>query len=333
VTILEGANMADLKLTYLGLQLRNPVIMASSGLTASAEGVKRSIDAGVGAIVLKSLFEEQLRAELGQVGGVWDHPEAAAFLDGMGMNEGSAEYLALIEATKKSGDVPVFASVNCAGAASWTDFAKRIESAGADAIELNLGMLPVDPSEPGTGIEDRMTSIVSTVTSAVRIPVAVKLGSAYTNVGNVALRLAGAGAKGVVLFNRFYRMDIDLESMSLAAGPTRGTPEAYHESLRWIALLEGRIGGAELCASGGVFDGLSVLRLVAAGASAVQICSAAYAKGYGALTKIIDEAGAWMDAHKLASLSELRGRLARRNSEKPELYGRLHYIKALTGQG
>jgi dihydroorotate dehydrogenase (fumarate) len=325
--------MADLSVSYLGLRLRNPVIMASSGLTSSVEGVKRSIDAGVGAVVLKSLFEEQLRAELDQVGSVWDHPEAAAFLDGMGMNEGSAEYLALITEAKKAGDVPVFASVNCSGTSAWTDFARRLESAGADAIELNLGILPGDPSEHGSSIEDRMESIVSTVSSAVRIPVAVKLGSAYTNVGNVALRLAGAGAKAAVLFNRFYRMDIDLETMKLAAGPTRGTPEAYHESLRWIALLEGRIGGAELCASGGVYDGLSVLRLVAAGASAVQVCSAAYAKGYGALTKIIDEVGGWMDGHKQTSLAELRGCLARRNSDKPELYGRLHYIKALTGQG
>jgi dihydroorotate dehydrogenase (fumarate) len=325
--------MADLNVTYLGLRLRNPVIMASSGLTASVEGVKRSMDAGVGAVVLKSLFEEQLRAELDQVGSVWDHPEAAAFLDGMGMNEGSAEYLSLISSSKKAGNIPVFASVNCAGSSAWTDFAKRIESAGADAIELNLGILPGDPSEHGSSIEDRMVEIVSAVSSAIRIPVAVKLGSAYTNVGNIAFRLAGAGAKAVVLFNRFYRMDIDLENMRLAAGPTRGTPEAYHESLRWIALLEGRIGGAELCASGGVYDGPSVLRLVAAGASAVQVCSAAYAKGYGALTKIIDEVGGWMDGHKLASLAELRGRLARRSSDKPELYGRLHYIKALTGQG
>jgi dihydroorotate dehydrogenase (fumarate) len=325
--------MADLSVTYLGLRLRNPVIMASSGLTASADGVRRSIDAGVGAVVLKSLFEEQLRAELDQVGSVWAHPEAAAFLDGMGMNEGSAEYLALITEAKKLGNVPVFASVNCAGASAWPDFAKRLESAGADAIELNLGLLPVDPSEHGSVIEDRMAGIVATVSSAVRIPVAVKLGSAYTNVGNVALRLAGAGAKAVVLFNRFYRMDIDLDAMKLTAGPTRGTPEAYHESLRWIALLEGRIGGAELCASGGIYDGLSVLRLIAAGASAVQICSAAYAKGYGELTRIVDEVSAWVAGQKLASLSELRGGLARRNSEKPELYGRLHYIKALTGQG
>jgi dihydroorotate dehydrogenase (fumarate) len=329
---LEGAYMADLSVTYLGLRLRNPVIMASSGLTASVDGVKRSIDAGVGAVVLKSLFEEQLRAELGQVNGVWDHPEAAAFLAGMGMNEGSAEYLALITASKKAGNVPVFASINCSGATAWTDFAKQLESAGADAIELNLGLLPVDPAAHGSVIEDTLAGIVSSVSSAVRIPVAVKLGSAYTNIGNVAHRLASAGAKGVVLFNRFYRMDIDLDTMKLVPGPTRGTPEAYHESLRWIALLEGRIGGADLCASGGVYDGSSVLKLMTAGASAVQVCSAAYAKGYGALTKIIDELGSWMDSHKQGSLADLKGRLARRSSDKPELYGRLHYIKALTGQ-
>lgn len=325
--------MADLNTTYLGLRLRNPVIMASSGLTASAEGVKRSIDAGVGAVVLKSLFEEQLRAELNRVGSMWEHPEAAAFLEGMGMNEGSAEYLSLITSAKKAGDVPVFASVNCAGSSVWTDFAKRIESAGADALELNMGVMPVDPSVHGSVMEDTLEHIVATVTAAVHIPVAVKIGAAYSNVGNMALRLAGAGAKAVVLFNRFYRMDIDLEAMRLVAGPTRGTPEAYHESLRWIALLEGRVGGAELCASGGVYDGLSVLRLIAAGASAVQVCSAAYAKGYSALTKIIDELSGWMDGHKVNSLAGLRGCLARRTSGNPEQYGRLHYIKALTGQG
>ncbi len=145
------------------------------------------------------------------------------------------------------------------------------------------------------------------------------------------MRLAKAGSRGLTLFNRFYRMDVDLDAMNLSAGPMRGSPEAYHESLRWISVLEGRI-GAELCASGGVYDGATALRLVAVGASAVQVCSAMYAKGYGAITSIVGDMDAWMDARGIAKLSDLRGRLARRNSETPERYGRLHYVKALTGQ-
>ncbi len=325
--------MADLTVSYLGLALKNPVIAASSGLTSTIEGVRKAFDAGAGAVVLKSLFEEQLRAELKPADGAgFAHPEAEAFLAGMGMNEGSAEYLELVAAAKKDGRAPVIASINCAGGTFWADFAKRIAAAGADALELNMGYLPVDPSEGAAAIEDKLVEIVASVAKAVRLPLAVKLGTGYTSVGHLAHRLAKAGAKAAVLFNRFYRIDVDLDSMSLSAGPTRGSPEAYHESLRWIALLEGRT-GLELCASGGVYDGATALKLVAAGASAVQVCSAMYAKGYGALATILGEMESWMGSRNVASLSELKGRLARRNSDNPELYGRLHYVKALTGQG
>jgi dihydroorotate dehydrogenase (fumarate) len=323
--------MADLTVNYLGLKLSNPVMLASSGLSSTAEGVKRAIDAGAGAVVLKSLFEEQLKAELGSVGGLWDHPEAAAFLEGMGMNEGSAEYLNLVTAARKFDSTPILASVNCAGGSVWADFAKRVESAGANALELNMGVVPVDPLESAVAIEERMVQTVQSVCSSVAIPVAVKIGSSHTNIGNVTQRLAAAGARAVVLFNRYYRMDIDLDKLSLAAGPMRSSPEAYHESLRWIALLEGRV-GAELCASGGIYDGLTALRLMVAGASAVQACSVVYAKGYKAITSIVNEMATWLDGHDIKSLAELKGRLARRNSDHPELYGRLHYIKALTGQ-
>lgn len=325
--------MADLSVSYLGLKLKNPVIMASSGLTSTPEGVKRALDAGAGAVVLKSLFEEQLRAELKPADAAsFAHPEAEAFLAGMGMNEGSKEYLNLVNAAKKHGGAPIIASVNCAGGSFWADFAKRIASAGADALELNMGYLPVDPSESAAAVEDRLVGVVASVVKAVQLPIAVKLGSHYTNVGHLAHRLAKAGAKSAVLFNRFYRMDVDLDSMSLSAGPTRGSPEAYHESLRWIALLDGRT-GLELCASGGVYDGATALKLVAAGASAVQLCSAVYAKGYDAIGAVVGEMASWMESRNVASLSELKGRLARRNSDNPELYGRLHYVKALTGQG
>lgn len=325
--------MADLSVRYLGLKLKNPIVAASSGLCSTPEGVKRAFDAGVGAVVLKSLFEEQLKAELSSISpDQFAHPESEAFLAGMGMNEGADEYLKLIAAAKQGKGGPVIASVNCVGSGLWADFAKRIASAGADALELNVGYLPDDPSEAGSVIEDRIVALVSAVKSAVSLPVAVKIGASYTNPGNLLQRVGKAGAQAAVLFNRFYRMDVDLDGMSLSAGPMRSSPEAYHESLRWIALLEGRA-GVELCASGGVYDGLAALKLVAAGAQAVQVCSAAYAKGYGAYAAIIEEMSNWMDSRRIASLSELRGRLARRNSDRPELYGRLHYVKALIGQG
>lgn len=321
--------MADLSSTFLGLKLANPVILASSGLSSTKEGVKRAADAGAGAVVLKSLFEEQLRSELSSVGG-GAHPEAEAFLAGMGMNEGADEYLDLVRDAKTVG-VPVIASVNCSGESAWTDFAARIESAGANAIELNLGLVPADPSISAAAVEDRLVALVASVRAAVKLPICAKIGSSYTNVGHLAQRLAKAGAGAVVLFNRFYRMDVDLDGMTLSAGPTRSSPEAYHESLRWISLLDGRT-GAELCASGGVYDGQTALRLIAVGAQAVQVCSAVYAKGYGAIGSIVGEMGEWMDSRGVKRLSDLRGRLSRRNSDKPELYGRLHYVKALTGQ-
>ncbi len=325
--------MADLSVHYLGLKLKNPVIAASSGLVAGVDGVRKAFEGGAAAVVLKSLFEEQLKEELSGIDQELNlHPEAEAFLAGMGMSEGTEEYIRLIEGAKGLGLGPVIASVNCVGRGLWVDFAKRMAEAGADAIELNIGHLPDDPEESSAHIEDRIVALASSVCQAVRVPVAVKLGSSYTNVGHLMHRLARAGVQAGVLFNRFYRMDVDLDLMSLSTGPMKSSPEAYHESLRWIALLEGRT-GLELCAAGGVYDGQTALKLVAAGAQAVQVCSAAYAKGYGAFGAIAEEMSALLDKRSIASVAELRGRLARRNSERPEIYGRLHYVKALIGQG
>ncbi len=324
--------MADLSVKFIGLQLKNPIIAASSGLTSTKEGVRRAAEAGAGAIVLKSLFEEQLRAEISTLTDASEyHPEAEAFLAGLGMSEGSGEYCELIKLAKRETDIPVIASLNCSGNAAWAKFAALLEGAGADAIELNLGVIPTDPTLSASAIEDKLVSLVGSVVKAVKIPVCSKLGSAYTNVGNLGSRLAKAGSRGLTLFNRFYRMDVDLESMSLSSGPMRGSPEAYHESLRWISLLEGRV-GAELCASGGVYDGQTALRLMAAGAGAVQLCSAMYANGYGIIGSALRDMTEWLDAHNVARVADIRGRLARRNSAHPERYGRLHYVKALTGQ-
>ncbi len=324
--------MVDLSLDYLGLHLKNPLIAASSGLTASLKGVESAVNAGAGAVVLKSLFEEQLRAELAGIEReVESHPEAEAFLSGMGMSEGTSEYLDLVSSAKKAVDVPVFASINCTGGSWWVDFARKLESAGASGIELNIGKVPLNIEETSSQMEESLVATVTAVCKTVKIPVAVKIGSSYTNPGNILYRFGKSGARGAVLFNRFYRMDIDLDAMNLKAGPMRSSPEMYHESLRWIALLEGRV-GLDLAASGGVYDGLAALRLVCAGAGAVQLCSSLYARGFEAIPQILEEMSDWMTSRKVAAISKLKGHLSRRNSENPELYGRLHYIKALVGQ-
>lgn len=325
--------MADLSTSYLGLQLKNPVILAACGLGASAEGVKKAAEAGAGAVVLKSLFEEQLRAEAETVAAAsleGAHPEADNFLWQMGGAGGAGDYLDLIEKAKAAARLPIIASVNCVGMSLWADFAQQIEKAGADALELNIGLIPHSPAEAGKALEDRVVAIVKDVAGKTKLPVAVKLGQGYSNVANVADRLSAAGAKAVVLFNRFYRLDIDLSSMSLRSGPSRSGDDEYHETLRWIAMLYGAV-PCQLAAGTGVHSGDTVIKLVAAGAAATQVCSAVYKSGYGAIGRIVKETSDRMDALGLASVKELQGRLSRRNAAGGESYERLQYVKALTG--
>jgi dihydroorotate dehydrogenase (fumarate) len=226
--------------------------------------------------------------------------------------------------------IPIIASVNCRGTARWAEFAAKIEAAGADALELNLAFMPISTEEQGLAIEELAFRTVREVRAVTRLPIAVKLGSSYTNLANVAVGLAEAGAGALVLFNRFYRMDLDLETMSLVSGPFHSSPEDYHESLRWVAILAERA-GCDLAAGTGIHDAEVALRLVAAGAAAVQVCSAIYKGGWRALGDIKKGMSAWLDAKGIAELGALKGRLSQWRSAKPEAYLRVQYIKALTG--
>jgi dihydroorotate dehydrogenase (fumarate) len=323
--------MIDLSVQYLGLKLKNPLVLAACGLGASLDKLVKASNAGIGAVVLKSLFEEQLRAELAGINDeVGAHPEAANFLQGMGLVDGAAWYFDLIADARRNLDLPVIASLNGTSGAWWPDYAKNIQKAGASALEMNIGHIPASPDETATQIEQALVDTVASVCQAVTIPVAVKIGQGFTNPLNLAVRLAKAGARGLVLFNRFYRMDIDLDTMSLKPGPTRSNPESFHDSLRWLALMDGRA-PLDLAASGGVYDGQSAIKLIAAGATAVQLCSAVYSGGFPAITAVLDDMTHWMESRKVDSFKALHGHLSRRNAARPELYGRLHYIKALVG--
>lgn len=326
--------MADLKTCYLGIDLENPLVVAASGLTATPSGVRKAAESGAGAIVLKSLFEEQLKAELGAAAASLDagaHPEAEAFLARSGWDEGAADYLKLVrEAKAAAGPVPVIASVNCRGASRWADFASKIEGAGADALELNLAFMPFSVDERGQDLEALGLGVVREVKAATKLPLAVKLGPSYTNLANVAEGMAKAGAAGLVLFNRLFRLDLDLGAMALKAGPVHSGPADYHESLRWISILYQRV-GCDLAAGTGAHDAQAVLRLILAGASAVQLCSVLYQKGWSALGEIRQGLERLLDEKGLGSVSAARGKLCQWRSAKPEDYLRVQYIQALTG--
>jgi dihydroorotate dehydrogenase (fumarate) len=326
--------MADLRSCYLGIELKNPIVVAASGLTATEPGVRKAVEAGAGAVVLKSLFEEQLRAELGPAAAVLDagaHPEAEAFLARSGWDEGAADYLELVHSAKKAArGVPVIASVNCRGASRWAEFAAKLESAGADALELNVAFMPFSTDEKGAAIEELALEVVRSVRAETRLPLAVKLGQAYSNLANLAQSLGKAGAAGLVLFNRFYSLDIDLETLALKAGAQRSAPTDYHESLRWISILADRV-GCDLAAGTGVHDASAALKLTLAGASAVQVCSALYQRGWAVIREIEKGMSDWLDAKGHKGLGEIKGKLAQWRSSKPEDYLRIQYIQALTG--
>ncbi len=325
--------MANLSTAYLGLQLRNPLIVAASGLTSTIDGVRKAVDAGAGAIVLKSLFEEQLRADLTAYAdsGEGQHPEAAAFMEAMGVHGGAGEYLDLIRSAKKTaGPVPIIASVNCLEGDLWVDFTEQIELSGADALELNVAPFPESAAAAGKELEDAVVGVVRNVSVRTKLPIAVKIGPYYTNPLGLVDRLAGAGANATVLFNRFYRFDFDLDAMALKAGPQFSGNDEYHESLRWIANLYGAV-GCELVGGTGIHSAETALKFIAGGATAVQVCSALYKGGWSVLGTMRDQMGARLDALKLASTDALRGKLARRSADQGERYERLQYIKALTG--
>jgi dihydroorotate dehydrogenase (fumarate) len=324
--------MADLGTTYLGLKLKNPLVVAASGLTGNVEGVSKAAAAGAGAVVLKSLFEEQLGAELQAVAAALadnPHPEADAFFKRAGMEEGAREYLRLIEQSKDKG-VPVIASVNCVASARWAEFAERIQGAGADALELNMALLPRSPAETGAEVEDRLLAAVAEVRAATTLPLSVKLGQGYASLPSLASRLVGVGAAGLVLFNRFYRLDVDLSSLVLKSGPARSGGDEYHESLRWISLLAGRQ-RCDLAAATGIHDAETALKLIAVGADVAQLCSVIYRRGFGVIGEIARAMGDWLDIHEFSSLEAVRGRLSQAHSENPSAHERLQYIQALTG--
>ncbi len=326
--------MADLGTYLMGLRLRNPIIVGASGLTGLPDGVEKAAHSGAGAVVLKSLFEEQILAVLGEEMAGLDidsYPDAEAFISRTAWEESTDEYLRLIDESKRRVDnVPIIASINGVGQGKWAGFAKRIEEAGADALELNIAYVPFSPHVSGQEIEQKVRSTVREVRLATKMPIMVKLGNNYSSLPNLVLGLSKEGANAAVLFNRFFRFDINLSTMRLSGVQPLSSETEYHEALRWTAILYKRA-GLELVCSTGIHSADAAVKCLLAGANAVEMCSVIYQKGWKAIGSILEDMDSLIESLGYSSLDSLQGKLSAINAEKPEEYLRLQYIKALTG--
>ena len=324
----------DLSTRYLGLALRNPLVASASPLSNTADGVRRLADAGVGAVVLFSLFEEQLRREAAQnaalaEAGTESFAESLSYFPGgADADPGPRRYLSLLERAVAAVDIPVIASLNGSTTGGWTDYASALEQAGAAAIELNIYHLPGDPLFPGRDVEQRHIEILTTVKAVVRVPVAVKMSPFYSSAGEMALRLDRVGADGLVLFNRFLQPDIDPETLTVTAGFGLSSPAEARLPRAWIALLAGRV-RASLGATTGVEDPADVARYLLAGADVVMTASALLRHGPGHARVLLDGLAEWMARKGFASVADVRGLLSVPAGTDEAAYERAAYVDVL----
>ncbi len=325
--------MAELKTKYMGLELNSPVIAASSGLTSSVEKVKQIEAAGAGAVVLKSLFEEQILFDSNRMTEGMNaeiHADAYDFLNGMSNNYFLDEYLGLVEDCKKAVNIPVIASINCASDGAWIKYAERFQNVGADALEINVFTLPVNKTMTSADYENMYYGIAAKIKKAVSIPVAFKISPHFTSLAGVIERFNELGLDGLVLFNRFYRPDIDINNLKLSHSPVHSAKEEISLALQWIALLSGEI-DIDFSATTGVHDSEGVIKQLLAGAKSVQICTALYKNGIDFISNVNSEISSWMESKNFKAVSDFNGMLCQEESEQPEKYERTQYMKASVG--
>lgn len=321
--------MADLSVTYMGLNLKNPIVVASSSLTGTADKVKQCENSGAGAVILKSIFEEQILAQTDKDTAAADfeaHAEAWNYVTNLTREHHLDAYLDLIEASKKAVKIPVIASVNCVTGGSWVTFAKDIQDRGADALELNVFDLDLNPEDSSKSIEDRYVKIVETVKKRITIPVAMKIGNYFTNIAGITTRLCEAGADGIVLFNRFAKSDIDLKKMKVVSAKPVSTPDEIVMPIRWIGLLSHSL-KCDLSGATGVHTGEDAAKMLLAGAKSVQVASALYMKKISYLSEIVKGLNSWMDANGFKTMKDVIGKLSGKNSEIAKAYSRFQYMR------
>ena len=327
--------MTDLSTTYMGLQLRTPLVASASPLSHQLDGIRRLEDAGASAIVLYSLFEEQIRQDEREIefylhAGTESYAESLTYFPmPIDFHVGPQGYLNHILRAKDAVRVPIIASLNGSSFGGWTGIAKRIEQAGADAIECNIYFVPSDMNCSSADIEKRYIDIFRAVKHSVDIPVAVKLSPFFTNMAGMAKRLDEKGADALVLFNRLYQPDIDLENLEICPNVLLSTPQDLRLPLTWIGILYGRI-KANLAGTGGIQTGQDALKLLMAGASATMMCSSLLRHGLGRIRQVEQEMIEWMEQHEYDSICQLQGSLSQLHCPDPSAFERAQYMRAVS---
>ena len=351
--------MIDLSSNYMGLPLKNPLIVASCSLTGSVVGVKQCADAGAGAVVLRSLFEEQIKGDISSLSRhARDYPgygEAFQYLQSYATAFGPRQYLQLVKEAKQAVTIPVIASLNCVSSDSWAAYAQQLQAAGADAIELNVSIMPTDSSRSCDHIVSEYLNILRQVKGQVSLPIALKIGPYFTSLANVVERLTPdraqapaysvgwmgknlqvgetlwRGADALVLFNRYYQFDIDIDNQQLHTETTYSSPLEMSDMLRWLSLLFGKA-DCDLAASTGIHDGSHVIKALLAGATVTQLCSTLYLHGLEQIASIEKQLRHWMERNNYSRLDDFRGRLSQKASPTPKAHERVQYMKLFMEQ-
>ncbi len=328
--------MTNLETKYMGLTLKNPIVVASSGLTNSVEKIKELEAAGAAAVVLKSIFEEQINNEVSHLinkDAQNQYPEAEDYIWNYTRNNSITKHLELIREARQAVSIPIIASINCISGKEWTSFAHEFEQAGADALELNLFALPTQRQQTSEEVEQLYIDIVTKVKKQVKIPVSVKIGFYFTNLVALADKLQGAGASGIVLFNRFYEPDIDINKLEIVASEVFSSPADMRRSLRWTGIVSTMVPKLPVAASTGIHDSEGIIKQLLAGAHVTQLCSTLYINGAQQIAGMLSDLQTFMQKWNFKTIEDFRGRLSYKNIPDPQLYERAQFMKYFSGRG
>jgi dihydroorotate dehydrogenase (fumarate) len=329
--------MSNLETAYLGLKLKNPLVAASSGLTNSVDKIVELENAGIGAVVLKSIFEEQINGEVTSMIGKDAHnsgyPEAEDYIKSYLRDNSIKKHIELIEKAKKAVKIPVIASVNCISGDEWTTFSKDFQDAGADAIELNIFYIPTSRHEKPGVVEQLYIDVLKKVKSQVSIPVSVKFGIYHSNIIGMAEKLKANGASGIVMFNRFYEPDINVDTLELTASEIFSSPADIRRSLRWVGMVSSDVAHLDIAASTGIHDGNAVIKQLLAGATVTQLCSTLYLNGTKIIPEMLTGISDFMKKWNFKKIDDFRGRLSYKNIPDPLLYERSQFMKYFSNRG
>ncbi len=328
--------MVNLQCKYLGLDLKNPLIVGSSGLTDSVKLIRQLEENGAGAVVLKSLFEEEILLELKanmsrMTSESFLYPETVEYYEEHDtIRESTDHYLELIRQSRKAANLPVIASINCMTASQWTYFPKLIQEAGADALELNLFILPSDFKRTAAENEKLYFDIIKEIRQSIQIPIALKVSFYFSNLAAFLKKLSETGIQGLVLFNRFYNPDIDIDKLEVVSSQVMSHPADISLSLRWIAIMAGKV-NCDLAATTGIHDGAAMIKQILAGAKAVEVASALYINGPEYIQNMLSELQQWMESKGYSSIDEFRGLMSQGMSQNAAAYERVQFMRYFRG--